>query len=275
MKKIDSARIIETLKKELIKANTVINSEVLKVLERYSSNDLVKFLLKNAEIASKNKLPLCQDTGVVEFFVELGNEVILEDLEDIESILNKAVSEVYEQNYFRYSLVSDPLFERENTFSNTPSVVNIEHVPGAELKISFLIKGGGSENLTVLKMFEPSASKDDIIKFIVEHIKNNGSKACPPLQIGIGIGGTAEKALTLSKKALLRSFNERNKNILYRNLEIQILEELNKLKIGFQGLGFGPSILSVNIEYFPTHIATLPVALSVNCYLCRKGVVRF
>lgn len=275
MKKIDSARIMETLKKELIKANTKINSEVLKVLERYSSNDLVKFLLKNAEIASKNKLPLCQDTGVVEFFVELGNEVILEDLEDIESILNKVVSEVYEQNYFRYSLVSDPLFERENTFSNTPSVVNIEHVPGAELKISFLIKGGGSENLTVLKMFEPSASKDDIIKFIVEHIKNNGSKACPPLQIGIGIGGTAEKALTLSKKALLRSFNERNKNILYRNLEIQILEELNKLKIGFQGLGFGPSILSVNIEYFPTHIATLPVALSVNCYLCRKGVVRF
>lgn len=272
MKEINPLKITEMLKEELVKANIEINPEVLKVLKYYSSNESIKLLLKNAEIAANKNLPLCQDTGIVEFFVELGSEVVIS--ENIESVLNRVVSEVYEQNYFRYSLVSDPLFERKNTFSNTPCVVNIEHVPGKELKIAFLIKGGGSENLTTLKMFEPSVSQEDIIEFVVEHISNHGAKACPPLQIGIGIGGTAEKALTLSKKALLRSFNERNENTLYKDLEIQLLEKLNKLKIGFQGLGIGPSVLSVNIEYFPTHIATLPVALSVNCYLCRKGVIK-
>ena len=271
MKHISYHKIIKSLKRELLKANVNLNHEVLEILKKYSSNEIVKFLVDNAEISLKSKLPLCQDTGIIEFFVELGNEVRLE--KDITSILNKAVAQAYKEYYFRYSVVSDPLFERKNTFSNIPCIVNLDHIPGDKLKIEFLVKGGGSENLTALKMFEPSASIDEIKEFIIEHIKLNGGKACPPLHIGIGIGGTAEKAVFLSKKALLKSFKMRNSNALYKNLEEELLKKLNELKIGFQGLGIGPTVLSVNIEYFPTHIATLPVAVSVNCYLCRKGVI--
>jgi len=270
---VKSEEVMNKLEDKLLEANISLNPEVIRILENYSNLEIVKFLLQNAEISSIEKLPLCQDTGIVEFFVEIGNEVVLE--ENISSILNKAVERTYKNFYFRYSVVSDPLFERKNTFSNTPCIINLDHVPGNGLKISFLIKGGGSENLTTLKMFSPSASEKDIEEFVVQHIRLNGGKACPPLHIGIGIGGTAEKALLLSKKALLKSFGERNKDTRYRELEERLFEKLNNLAIGFQALKTGPTIFSVNIEAFPTHIATLPVAISVNCYLCRKGVVEF
>lgn len=273
MKYVKSEEIIRKLKTGLLEANVSLNSEVMEILEKYSDLEVTKYLLQNVEISSTERLPLCQDTGIVEFFVELGNEVILE--RSISSILNEAVGEAYKDFYFRYSIVSDPLFERKNTFSNIPCVVNLDHVDGDKLKINFLVKGGGSENLTTLKMFSPSASEKDVEEFVLNHIRLNGGKACPPLHVGIGIGGTAEKALLLSKKALLKSFEERNGDIRYKELEERLFERLNDLAIGFQALKLGPTVLSVNIETFPTHIATLPVAVSVNCYLCRKGVVEF
>ncbi|PLV59517.1 fumarate hydratase [Thermotoga sp. KOL6] len=262
--------ILKKVKEALVDANTKINREVETFLERYEGpfSDIIK---ENFRISKEEKLPLCQDTGLVEFFVFAGHKLAFE--KPIEDILNKAVEEVYTEFPFRYSVVSDPLFDRINTNTNTPAVVHLFHVPGKKLEIRFLVKGGGSENLALLRMLNPSSSVIEVKELIIEHIRNNGAKACPPLHVGIGIGGSAEKAVLLSKLALTKDFKERNKDPRYAKLEEELERELNLLGIGFQGLGKGPTVYSVHVECFPTHIATLPVAISVDCYLCRKGKV--
>jgi len=264
--------ISEKIKKAIIDANIKINPKVEEIIERYEGpfSDIIK---ENYRVSKEEKLPLCQDTGIVEFFVFIGHEVKLE--EPIEETLNRAVGEVYSEYPFRYSIVTDPLFERINTGTNTPAIVHIFQVKGKSLEIRFLVKGGGSENLTVLRMMTPTSDVEKVKEFVVEHIKEHGAKACPPLHVGIGIGGTADKALLLSKLALTKSFEERNKDPKYAELEKELEEELNFLGIGFQGLGKGITVYSVHIEHFPTHIATLPVAVSVDCYLCRRGKVTF
>jgi len=262
--------VLEKVKKAIVEANVKINEEVREILEKYEGpfSDIIK---ENYRISKEENLPLCQDTGMVEFFVLLGHEIRLE--EPIERTLNRAVEEVYTEYPFRCSVVSDPLFDRINTETNTPTVVHLFQVEGKRLEIRFLVKGGGSENLTMLRMLTPTSGLERIKEIVEEHIRENGAKACPPLHVGVGIGGSADKAVLLSKLALTRSFGERNEDPRYAELERELENELNLLGIGFQGLGKGITVYSVHVEHFPTHIATLPVAVSVDCYLCRKGKV--
>ena len=262
-------KLEKDLEDELVKANIVLNEEVMEFLKGYDGI-FSEILKENAEISRRTGLPLCQDTGIVEFFV-LMNEKFKLDF-DIHSLLKRAVEKVYRENPFRYSIVNDPLFERKNTMSNTPPIVHILRTDG-ENEIRFLIKGGGSENLSTLFMMNPTSNEEELIRRVVDHIRENGAKSCPPLHVGIGIGGTSEKAMTLSKLALTREFKERNPDERYANLEMKLLDRINELGIGYQGLGKGITAYSVHIEFFPTHIATLPVAVSVDCYLCRKGKI--
>jgi len=269
---IAKREILEKLTNHIVQVNETINPEVKIYLDEYKG-PFSQALKENYKIAEVEKLPLCQDTGIVEFFVFLGNEVILE--EPIFFTLNEVVEKVYTENPFRFSLVNDPLFERKNTKNNTSPVVHIFQTPGKTLKIRFLVKGGGSENLSALFMLKPSISVQELKDIIISHVKENGAKGCPPLHVGIGIGGTSDKAMVLSKLALTKNFKERNQNSIYADFEEEFLKDLNTLKIGFQGLKEGVSVFSVHIEYVPTHIATLPVGVSLDCYLCRKGVVKF
>lgn len=264
--------IVKKVSELIVEKNCIINEEVKVFLDEYRG-PFSKVLKENYKIAHDEGLPLCQDTGLVEFFVFIGNEVKLE--EPIKDTLNEIVETVYIHNPFRYSIVGDPLFERKNTQNNTPAVVHVFETPGNKLEIRFLIKGGGSENLSRLYMMRPSSNIENFKRAVVEHIKENGAKGCPPLHVGIGVGGTSDMAMVLSKLALTKDFKERNSDPKYANLETELVRELNELKIGFQGLGKGVSVFSVHIEVSPTHIATLPVGIAADCYLCRKGVIEF
>jgi len=269
---IKSFEIVTAVSKSIIEANTIADSYVIELARQYNGpfSEIIK---ENFRLAAEKGLPICQDTGILEFFVFLGHEVCLE--EPICASLERAVKEVYATQPYRYSIVSDPLFERKNTGDNTPVVCHVFHIKGKHLEIRFLLKGGGSENLSALFMLKPSAEPEEIKNAVVNHIKELGPNACPPLNIGIGIGGTADKAMLISKLALTNPFNRKNPNEKYNELENEILEEINAFKIGYQGLGNGISAYSVSIEYYPTHIATLPVAVSVDCFICRKGRIIF
>ncbi|MDN5342155.1 MULTISPECIES: fumarate hydratase [Oceanotoga] len=261
--------IINKIAKKIEIANNHINKDVLKSLIEYDG-PFSKEINENYKISEKLNIPLCQDTGMVEFFVFLPKKSI--DL-DIEYIINQSVIKAYTSNNFRYSTVKEPLFKRENMKNNSPAIIHYFFHENKNIKIKFLIKGGGSENLSALYMLKPSADKEEIKKIIKEHIKENGARGCPPMNIGIGIGGTSDKAMILSKLALTEDFNERNPITEYSDFEKELINDLNDLRIGFQGLGYGKTVHSVHIKSFPTHIATLPLAISIDCYLVRKGEV--
>ncbi|HOJ87379.1 MAG TPA: fumarate hydratase [Pseudothermotoga sp.] len=267
---VDSNMIRERMVQQLLRANTIIDDFVEAQIKQYNGpfEDVLK---KNIIVAQQSGLPLCQDTGMVEFFVFTGHAVVF--TEPVEKTLNDAVREAYTKYPFRYSVVKDPIFDRRNTLDNTPAIVHIFFNDKGTVQIRFLVKGGGSENLTRLFMLNPSSTTDEIVELVVNHIKESGAKGCPPLKIGIGVGGSADKAIVLSKLALTRNSNEHNEDDRYADLEKRILDSVNELKIGFQGLSVGITAYSVHIEHAPTHIANLPVAVSVDCYLCRKGVV--
>lgn len=267
---VNSDEIQERLTEQLFYANTSVSEFVKEQVEKYDGpfNDVLK---RNIVVAQQTGLPLCQDTGMIEFFVFKGYNVVF--TQPIDEILNKVVRRVYTKNPFRYSVVKDPIFERKNTFDNTPAIVHTFITNQEHVQIRFLIKGGGSENLTKLFMLNPSARIDEIIDVVVNHVKEHGAKGCPPLNVGMGIGGSSDKAVVLSKLALTREPNEQNEDARYAELEKVILNKLNQLKIGFQGLFSGITAYSVHIEHAPTHIANLPVAISFDCYLCRKGVI--
>ncbi len=269
---IKNEKIKSLIKEELIRANTRFDPDALKFLEKYEG-PFAEFLKENAKTAGRNGLPLCQDTGMVEFFVFMGHKICLSD--PIEKILEESVREVYTRQPYRYSTVEDPLFKRKNRRNNTPPICHIFQTEGTGLEVRFLTKGGGSENLSRLFMPNPSEGPDTVKKLIVDHIRENGARGCPPLNIGIGIGGSSDKAIVLSKLALTVPFGDRNPNPEYARLETELLEELNSLHIGYQGLGKGVTAYSVHAKEFPTHIATLPVAVSVDCYLSRKGRIVF
>jgi fumarate hydratase subunit alpha len=239
--------IMEKLSKSLVEKNCVINDEVKSFVDGYNG-PFCEVLKENYKIAQTEGIPLCQDTGIVEFFVFIGHEVRVE--EPLVEILNEVVEIVYSQSPFRYSVVRDPLFERKNTQNNTPPIIHIFQTKGNNLEIRFLIKGGGSENLSRLYMLRPSSNIEDFKRVIIEHIKENGAKGCPPLHVGIGVGGTSDEAIVLSKLALTKNFKERNIESRYASLEIELIKRLNELKIGFQGLGKGVSVFSVHIEAF-------------------------
>ena len=261
----------DTLIEELKRKNIIMNEGVKKYIQEYGG-PFHDFLKENIEIAQKENLPICQDTGLIEFFVFLPYNVCLD--QPIQNFLDLIVSQTYLENDFRFSSVIEPIGNRKNANDNSPAIVHIIQTNDSKIEIKFLVKGGGSENLSALFMMKPSSSEDEIMDKIVSYVEENGARGCPPLNIGVGMGGSSEKATLLSKLALLDPFEKRNDKRIYRNMENQLLERINKLNIGFQGLGEGITAYSVHIKEHPTHIATLPLALAFDCYISRRGVVQ-
>ncbi len=278
MRIIQSNEITEAVKQMCIKANCHINDDIKSALtesvkseKSEVSRGILENLLKNAEIAHKKEVPICQDTGMAVFFVEIGNEAHVEG-DTITEAINKGVSEGYTEGYLRKSVVADPL-DRVNTKDNTPAVIHYDFVKGDKIKIIFAPKGFGSENKSALKMLNPSDGLDGIVDFVVDTVRKAGANPCPPMVIGVGIGGTMDKAAELAKKALTRDITVHNSKPFYRDLEQTLLDKINKLGIGPQGMGGTTTALAVNIETYPTHIAGLPVAVNVNCHATRHAVM--
>ena len=278
MRIIQSNEITEAVKQMCIKANCHINDDIKSALtesvkseKSEVSRGILENLLKNAEIAHKKEVPICQDTGMAVFFVEIGNEAHVEG-DTITEAINKGVSEGYTEGYLRKSVVADPL-DRVNTKDNTPAVIHYDFVKGDKIKLTFAPKGFGSENKSALKMLNPSDGLDGIVDFVVDTVRKAGANPCPPMVIGVGIGGTMDKAAELAKKALTRDITVHNSKPFYRDLEQTLLDKINKLGIGPQGMGGTTTALAVNIETFPTHIAGLPVAVNVNCHATRHAVM--
>ena len=224
-------------------------------------------ICRNLDAAREYGVPICQDTGMAVVFVELGCEVFVDG--NLEKAINEGVRDAYVGEKFRCSVVAEPFFDRVNTNDNTPAVIHIDIVDGDRIRLIAAPKGFGSENMSAVKMFTPSATKDDLINFVLETVKKAGSNPCPPIMIGLGIGGTFEKSAILAKKALARDVSKRNPDPRYAALETEILEKVNELGIGPQGFGGKTTALCVNAEYYPTHIAGLPVAVNINCHVMR------
>ena len=273
---IDDKIVIDKTKELIFKANYEIPADVIKEIKKCSKKiiepsekRLTKAIIDNAAIAKKRKLALCQDTGISCFFVEIG-KVHLNS--SINSLLNKAVKKTYASGKLRPSIVDDPL-NGHNTGDNTPASIHIEHNNTPTLKISYLAKGGGSENASGLAMLNPSDGFDGVKDFVIKLIKEKGANCCPPLIVGVAIGGPADKALLYSKKALLRKVGEKNKDPFYAKKEEELKKEINKLNIGVMGLGGVCTALDVFIEPLPRHIATLAVGVSVICHSNRRGSI--
>ena len=225
-------------------------------------------ILKNIEIARQEHIPLCQDTGVAVVFLELGQDLHITG-GDLYTAVDAGVRQGYHKGYLRKSMVTHPYTTRENTADNTPAVIHTDIVPGDRLKIVVMPKGGGAENMTRLKMLTPAEGRAGIIDFAVKTVEESGSNPCPPVIIGVGIGGTAEKAVMLSKKALIRKVGTPNPDTETADLEQDILNQVNKLGIGAMGYGGRITALAVHIEVFPSHIASLPIAVNLQCHSAR------
>jgi fumarate hydratase subunit alpha len=276
MRKIAAQKIKEAVAQLCVETNCRIRKDLLLSFKRglkkensKLAREIFRDMIENARIAAKEKIPLCQDTGMAVIFLEIGQEVRITG-GDLSKALNQGVRKGYREGYLRKSVVQDPL-ERKNTGDNTPAVIHTEIVPGNKLRIIVTPKGFGSENMSSLKMLTPSEGKEGIKRFVLETVKKAGGRACPPVIVGVGIGGTMDKAALLSKKALLRPLGKHNPKKNIANLEKNLLKEINKLGIGPQGLGGKTTALAVNVETFPTHIAGLPVAVNICCYLLRWG----
>lgn len=227
-------------------------------------------ILENIKLAREETVALCQDTGVAVVFVEIGQDVHLIG-GDLQEAINEGVRQGYNEGYLRKSVVADPVFSRQNTKDNTPAVIHITLVPGDKIKLQVLPKGAGSENMGAIKMLKPAEGLAGVKEFVLKTVKEAGGNPCPPIIVGVGIGGTMEKATILAKKALARKAGEHHSDARYKQLEQDLLQEINCLGIGPQGLGGKVTALAVHIETFPTHIATLPVAVNLNCHAARHA----
>lgn len=277
MRIINSNEITEAVAKMCVEANCRLNGDIrsalnegIKTEESDVSRGVLENLIKNADIADAKTVPICQDTGMAVFFAEIGNEVFVEG-DTITDAINKGVAKGYTEGYLRKSVVADPL-DRVNTRDNTPAVIHYDFVKGDKIKLTFAPKGFGSENKSALKMLNPSDGVEGIIDFVVETVRKAGANPCPPMVIGVGIGGTMDKCAQLAKKALTRDITSSNPKERYAELERTLLERINKLGIGPQGMGGTTTCLGVNIEVYPTHIAGLPAAVNVNCHATRHAV---
>lgn len=275
MREINVLKIREAVTELCLKANFELRIDVLKALrtalkkENISrAKNTLKAIIENARLAKKKRIAICQDTGFVSVFLEIGEDVVISG--NIKEAVNKGVEDAYKKGYLRKSVVSDPLL-RKNINTNTPCILNIDIVEGDRVRVIVSPKGFGSENKCAIKMFMPTDSEKNIINFVLDVVKNAGPDACPPLILGIGIGGTFDHAAHLSKKALLRSIEVRNKKKHLRALEKDLLKAVNSLKIGPMGLGGKTTALGVNVEEFSTHIAGLPVAVGVSCHATRSA----
>ena len=271
---ISCKKITEAVENLCIEANKQLPSDIIcGICNAYKNenNDLAKSILsdleKNIEVAQKYNLPICQDTGIAVVFIEIGQDVHFTD-GYIYDAVNEGVRRGYEKGLLRKSVVLDPL-KRVNTNDNTPAVIHTTVVKGDSVNITVAPKGSGSENMSGIKMLTPAQSKQGVIDAVLEIVKNASNNPCPPMVIGVGIGGDFEQCALLSKKALCRSIDIRNSDEFYREIEEILLTEINKFDIGPQGFGGNTTALAVNIETAPTHIAGLPVAVNIGCHVTR------
>jgi len=277
MRKIEIIEIEKKIELLCVKANIVLRSDVARAIQKAYRNKkepplvrkMLKILMENAKIAKEESLPICQDTGIAEVFIGIGEQVVITGGNLIEAV-NRGIKKAYGENYFRASVVSDPIL-RKNTKTNTPGIVHVEITRGSKIKITVMPKGFGSENKSKLFMLNPTAGVEEIERVSVETVQSAGADACPPYILGIGLGGTAEVAALLAKKALLRPINTANKKPHIAELEKNITRKANALKIGVMGLGGLTTVLGVNIETAPTHIAGLPVAINLSCHALRSA----
>ncbi|NYE58142.1 fumarate hydratase [Carboxydothermus ferrireducens] len=278
MRNLDVKEIKNAVKTLVVKANQELSTDILNALKVAANNEesevgkkILQRVIENAQIAKDEELPICQDTGTAVIFLEIGQDVHLVG-GDLHDAINQGVREGYSEGYLRKSIVKDPL-NRVNTGDNTPAVVHIDIVPGDRVKITVAPKGGGSENMSQLKMLKPADGVEGVKQFVIDTVRQAGSNPCPPIIVGVGIGGTFEKAALLAKKALLREVGTQNPDPFYNSLERELLEMINNLGIGPQGLGGRVTALAVHIETYPTHIASLPVAVNLNCHVARHETV--
>jgi fumarate hydratase subunit alpha len=282
LKEIDVSKVIPVVKNLCIDANYYVNEDVAEKIKEFleketspTGRDILKLILENHKMAAKEKMPMCQDTGVAIIFVELGQEVHLVGGDFYEAI-NEGVRQGYKEGYLRKSMVDDPVTERKNTKDNTPALIYTDIVPGNLIRITVVPKGGGAENMSEVKMMKAADGIEGVKDFVVDKIKRAGGNPCPPVVVGVGIGGSFEHCALLAKKALLRPLNERHSDSTWVAVEEEILERINKLGIGPQGLGGRTTALAVNILYKPCHIASMPVAVNVECHChrCRSAVIQ-
>lgn len=276
MREVNVNKIKDIISQLAIEANLFLRKDVLRALKnaylkerKAKPKKILKALIENAKIAAGEKLPICQDTGMAAVFLEIGQGVKLVG-GDLEKAINDGIRQGYKKGLLRKAVVADPLL-RVNTKDNAPAVIHTKIVPGDKIKITVLPKGFGSENKSAIKMFKPTDSADKIEEFIVETVKNAGPDACPPFAVGVGIGGTLDKACILAKEALLRPIDKRNSKAHIAKLESELLKKINNLNIGPMGLGGIATCLGINIETFATHIAGLPVCVSISCHATRSA----
>lgn len=275
MREIEVGHVTETVARLFEHACHYLPEDVLAALKKARREeespvcrDVYDRLLENAEMAGKEQIPLCQDTGVAVVMLELGQEVHIAG-GDLYTAVNEGVRQGYDRGYLRKSMVSRPFSARANTKDNTPAVIYTDVVPGDRLKINVLPKGGGSENMSRLTVLSPSQGRQGIIDFVVNRVEESGSNPCPPVIVGVGIGGTTDKTMMLAKKALLRRVGELNADPEIAELEQDILKRVNGLGIGAMGYGGTITALAVHAEVFPAHIASLPVAVNMQCWCAR------
>ena len=275
MREINVQEITRTVAELFCDANYYLTDDVLTAIKKAAqaevspvAREVLEQIIKNADIAAKEQIPLCQDCGAAVVFIELGQEVRL-TRRRFQSAVNEGVKQAYDKGYLRKSMVNNPFSARTNTQDNTPAIIYTDIVPGDKVKITVVPKGGGAENMSRLGMLTPADGRQGIIDLVVKAVDEAGSNPCPPVIVGVGIGGTAEKTLLLAKKALLRKVGEHNPDPEAAGLEKELLEKINNLGIGPMGYGGRTTALAVNVEVFPSHLASLPVAVNLNCHSSR------
>ena len=275
MREVNVKDLIPVVKKLCIDANYYIGEDVTNKIREFKAKEesdtgkeVLDILLENYELAAKESMPICQDTGIAVTFVELGQEVHLIGGDFTEAI-NEGVRQGYIDGYLRKSMVDDPIIDRVNTKDNTPAIIYTDIVPGDKIKITITPKGGGSENMSEVKMMKAADGIEGVVDFVVDRIKRSGGNPCPPIVVGVGLGGNFEQSALLAKKSLLRDLDQENPDPKWAKVEKEILEKINNLGIGPQGLGGRTTALGVHILSKPCHIASMPVAVNVQCHAAR------
>jgi fumarate hydratase subunit alpha len=275
MRDIDCKKITESVSSLFQNACLFLPEDVLVAIKQARdkeespvAKDVLDKIIENTEVSRLEQIPLCQDTGAAVVILELGQEVHING-GNLDDCINEGVRQGYEKGYLRKSMVRQPFSARVNTKDNTPAIIHTDIVPGDKLKISVLPKGGGSENCSRLTVMPPAKGRQGIIDFVVNLVEESGSNPCPPIIIGLGIGGTTDKTMTMAKKALLRKVGEPNPNPEVAELEKEILKRVNNLGIGPMGYGGRTTALAVHAEVFPAHIASMPVAVNIQCWCAR------
>ena len=274
MREIQASQITEVVARLCIEANEHLPEDVKCAIKNSSACEdweiaqgVLDKIIENFEIADRECVPICQDTGMACVFLEIGQDVHITG-GDLTAAVNEGVRKGYAEGYLRKSVVADPV-RRGNTGDNTPAMIYTEIVPGEEIKVTVGPKGFGSENMSAIRMFKPSAGLQGIKDFIIETVEAAGPNPCPPMVVGVGIGGTFDKAALLAKKALMRPLDSSNPDPFYADLEVEMLEKINELGIGPQGFGGKTTAIGLNIETLPTHIAGMPCAININCHVTR------